>query len=439
MIFTKVIKIVEPHISIFTPSINNSSGLLFKIISESALIAWHSLIANKLRTFLSLLGIVIGIFVIIIILTAVDSLKKDVNDSLNSLGPNVVYVHKWPWEGGWDYPWWKYFLRPQPSVSEAELLVKRSELAEAISYSVDFQRPIKFRDNFVSSAPITGVWLNYEKVQEINLRSGRYFTDNELRNGRNVVIIGYNIATNLFGNQDPIGSNIKIKGENFNVVGVLERAGEGLFSSGQDETVYVPYFAAREMVDLNNWNVQQEILVKPRAGITSSELKDELVGLMRSIRKLKPAEDSNFSLNEASMIKKQTASITGVLNIIGLFIGFLALLVGVFGIANIMFVSVKERTNIIGIQKALGAKRSFILIQFLTEAMILTLLGGIFGLVLVYLTTLGVQSVSTFNMSLSIGNIIVAFFISCFAGLFSGIIPAYIASRLDPVEAIRSK
>jgi putative ABC transport system permease protein len=254
-----------------------------------------------------------------------------------------------------------------------------------------------------------------------------------------VVVIGHNIGQNLFGNQDPIGSNIKIKGENFNVVGVLERAGEGLFGGGADETVYVPFFAAREMVDLNNWNVQQEILVKPKEGVTSTELKDELMGLMRSIRKQKPTEDSNFSLNEASMIKKQTASITGILNIIGLIIGFLALLVGIFGIANIMFVSVKERTNIIGIQKALGAKRIFILVQFLTEAMILTLLGGIFGLILVYLTTLLVQSISSFNMTLSINNVVVAFFISCFAGLFSGIIPAYIASRLDPVEAIRSK
>lgn len=415
------------------------TALILKIVTESIVFAWGALIANKLRTMLSLLGIVIGIFVIIIILTAVDSLKKDVNDSLNSLGPNVVYVHKWPWEGGFDYPWWKYFLRPQPSVSEAELIIKRSELAEAVSYSVEFQRPIKFRDNFVSSTNITGVWLNYDKVQEIDIGEGRYFTDHELRNGRNVAIIGHNIAINLFGNQSPIGANIKIKGENFNVVGVLAKAGEGLFSGGMDETAYIPFFAAREMVDLNNWNVQQEILVKPKPGITSLQLKDELMGLMRSIRKQKPTEESNFSLNEASMLKKQTASITGILNVIGLVIGGLALLVGIFGIANIMFVSVKERTNIIGIQKALGAKKSFILIQFLTESMILTLLGGIFGLIMVYLTTLLVQSISTFNMSLTAGNVVVAFGISCFAGLVSGIIPAYIASKLDPVEAIRSK
>lgn len=439
MIFTKVLKIVEPYISIFTPSINNCLRLIFKIISESALIAWSSLIANKLRTMLSLLGIVIGIFVIIIILTAVDSLKKEINDTLNSLGPNVVYIHKYPWEGGFDYPMWKYALRPQPSVQEAELLIKLSGSAEAISLSVDFQRPLKFRDNFVSNTRITGVWLNYDKVQEINIVNGRYFTDSELRTGKNVVIIGHNIAVNLFGNQDPIGSDIKIKGQNFNVVGVLRRAGEGLFSGGLDETVYVPYFSAQDMVDLNNKNVQQGILVKPKPGITTAELKDELTGLMRSIRKQKPTEDSNFALNEASMIKKQMSSITGILNIIGLVIGFLALLVGIFGIANIMFVSVKERTNIIGIQKALGAKRIFILIQFLTEAMILTLFGGFIGLILVYLTTILVQSAFVFNMTLTAGNVLVAIFISCFAGLVSGFIPAFIASRLDPVEAIRSK
>jgi len=426
-------------IFLFLHQVLTTISLFSKILTESIIMAWGSLVANKLRTLLSLLGIVVGIFVIIIILTAVDSLKKEVNDSLNRLGPSVVYVHKWPWEGGFDYPWWKYFMRPQPSAAEAELLVKRSELAEAISYSVTFSRPVKFRENFVSNGDITGVWLNFDKVQEINISKGRYFTDNELRNGRNVTVIGSEMATNLFGRQDPLGSNIKIKGENFNVVGVLETAGEGMFGNGADYKIYIPYFAARGMVDLNNWNVQQEILVKPKSGISTEQLKDELIGLMRSIRKLKPIEDNDFSLNEASMIKKQTAGITTILNIIGLVIGSLALLVGIFGIANIMFVSVKERTNLIGIQKALGAKRNFILFQFLTEAMILTLLGGVFGVVLVYFTTLLVQSVSSFNMILSVSNIIVAFFISCFAGLVSGIIPAYIASRLDPVEAIRSK
>ncbi len=439
MIFTKVRKIVEPYISIFTPSINNFACLILKIIKESAVFAWGSLVANKLRTLLSLLGIVIGILVIIGVLAVADALKKNVNDTLSKLGSDIVYVHKWPWEGGWDYPWWKYFLRPQPSVGDAEQIIKRSELAENVSYCVDFQRPVKFRDNYVNNASINGVWLYYEKVQEIKIASGRYFTDAEIRAGRKVVVIGHHIATNLFGNQDPVGSMIKIKGENFAVVGVLKAEGEGLFSIGIDETVYVPFFAARNMVDLNNWNVQQEILVKPKPGVTSAQLKDELTGIMRSIRKQQPKEENNFSLNEANMAKKQFGSIFDILYIIVFVIGGFAMLVGVFGTTNIMFVSVKERTNIIGIQKALGAKRAFILLQFLVESMILSVLGGVIGLVLAFVATTLVGILLDFSMPLSAYRIMTGLLISSVAGVVAGIIPAYSASRLDPVEAIRSK
>ena len=401
--------------------------------------AWGSLVANKLRTSLSLLGVVIGIFVIILVLAAVDSLQKNINDSIDSIGPNTIYVHKWSWEGGFDYPWWKYFLRPQPSVEEAELLIKRSTLAEAVTCAVDFRRPIKFRDNFINNAEIKGVWLNYDKVHDININGGRYFTENEIRSGKNVAVIGYNIALNLFNSQNALGSNLKIKGRNFEVIGVMEKSGEGIFGSGKDDAVYITYFSTRGMVDLNNFHVNQEIAITPKKGISSEQIRDELTGLMRSIRKLKPAEENDFSLNEASMAKNQLAGILVIMDIVGWVIGILAMLVGVFGVANIMFVSVKERTNLIGIQKALGAKRNYILFQFLTESIILSALGGLLGLVLVFVTAAVIRYFFTFELRLSLSNVLLSVFISSFSGLIAGIIPAYIASRLDPVEAIRSK
>lgn len=388
---------------------------------------------------LSLLGVFIGILVIVVIFTAVDSLKKEVNDSLSSIGSDVVYVHKWPWEGGWDYPWWKYFLRPQPSVSDAELLEKRLSLADNISYKVSFNRPVKYRNNSYEKGYINGIWLNYDKVTTIDITNGRYFTESEIRGGRSVCVIGHDVANNLFPNQDPIGSEIRIKGVKFEVIGVIKKSGEGLLGVGDDEKVFIPESKAKTMVDVNNWNVDQEVIIKPKAGVSSIELKDELTGVLRSIRKLKPAEENNFSLNEASMIKKNTDGILIVLNAIGWIIGGLALLVGVFGVTNIMFVSVKERTNIIGIQKALGAKRSYILWQFLIESMILTIIGGLFGIFVVFILTQILSAVSDFKMTLTFSNFLWGLGISTLSGIVSGIIPAYSASKLDPVEAIRSK
>lgn len=399
----------------------------------------YSLVANRLRTLLSLLGVVIGIFVIILILTAVDSLKKDVNESINSLGDDVVFIHKWPWEGGFDYPWWKYFLRPQPELEEVDDVIKRSSYAEFVSYRTVTNRPVKYRNNNAPSAEINGIWVNYEKIQNVPVGRGRYFTEQEIRGGRNVVILGYKIAEGLFENRDPIGETVKIKGRNYEVIGVLEREGQSLLGTGDDAKVFMSYNSIRTLVDLNNWRVHKEILVKPRPNITSDELKGELTGVMRSIRKLHPKEENDFSLNEASMISKEFSGLTTVLNIVGWVIGGFALLVGGFGIANIMFVSVKERTNIIGIQKALGAKRAFILVQFITESVMLSIIGGFIGMFLVFLTALVIRQISSFNMVLSGANVFIGVFVSSVTGFLAGIIPAYTASRLDPVEAIRSK
>lgn len=413
--------------------------MFLNTLFESIRMAWSSLIANRLRTSLSLLGVVIGIFVIIFILAATDSIKKDVNDSISSLGSEVIFIHKWPWEFGADYPWWKYMLRPQPEVEEVDEITKRSQLSEYISYRTVINRPVKYRNNNVESAEINGIWLNYEKVQNIQIGQGRYFTDQEIRGGRNVTILGYEVADGLFEGKDPIGQTIKIKGRNFDVIGVLEKEGESLLGTGDDGRVFISYTCIRTMADMNNFNIQKEILVKGKPDVPKDELKGELTGIMRSIRKLRPAEENDFALNEPSMITKGLSSITIILDIVAIVVGGLALLVGGFGVANIMFVSVKERTNIIGIQKALGAKRFFIMTQFITESILLSLFGGLIGILLVYLGSLAVQSVSTFNLVLSFANIVLGVIVASLTGLISGIIPAYSASRLDPVEAIRSK
>lgn len=408
-----------------------------KLFLESSLFAIKSLATNKLRTTLSLLGVLIGIFVIILILAAVNSLKRELNERISSLGDNVVFVHKWPWEGGFDYPWWKYWQRPQPSLKEMEQLKNELYLSDAVSFRVVSNRTVHFRNNNVPSAEINGIWLDYNKVHAIEIGSGRYFTESEIRNGKPVAVLGYELAQGLFGPIPPLNQQVKIGGRRFTVIGVLAKEGESLFGTDSDTKVYISYTAIRGMVDMNNWRTHKEIVVKARDGVSNAELREELTGLMRSIRKLRPSEENDFSLNETSIIAKQTGGMFVVLDIIGVIIGMLAVLVGAFGISNIMFVSVKERTSIIGIQKALGAKKSFILLQFLAESLLLSVVGGLIGILLVSLAGYVVSTLTIFNLYLSTGNIVLALLISSVIGIASGMAPAYSAAKMDPVEAIR--
>ncbi len=410
--------------------------ILIRLIYESLVMAYQSLVMNKVRTTLSLLGITIGIFSVISVFTVFDSLQNSIKSEINSLGSNVLFIQKWPWAMGGNYPWWKYYQRPEPKLNEVKEIMKRSQTVEEAAFFFSVNRNVYFHENSVENVPVMAVSHQYSNVMPLDLQEGRYFTELESNGGRNVVIIGADVADNLFPGKEAIGQRIKVFGRKMNVIGIIKKKGEDVFGNSSDKAIIVPVNFARGLVDIRKIN--STIVVKGRPNVSNEQMKNELTGIMRSIRKLHPREDDDFSINQTDIISKGFDKLFAVIAMVGWIIGGFSLLVGGFGIANIMFVSVKERTNQIGIQKSLGAKNYFILLQFLFEAVFLALLGGIVGLLIVFGLTYLATSVVGFALTLSMKNIILGVTVSGIIGLISGFIPAWSASRLDPVEAMRS-
>jgi putative ABC transport system permease protein len=409
--------------------------LVIKLIAESFKYAFQSIIVNRLRTFLSLSGITIGIFSVIAVFSVFDSLENSIRSSLSGFGNDVLFIQKWPWMMGEDYPWWKYMNRPNTTLDELAAIQDRVDAAQAATFTIGMRRTIKYLNNSYENVTVQGVSHDYDQVMPPDIVEGRYFTRMESQSGRNVAIIGAKIAETLFPQTTPLGKTIKIFGSKATVIGILKTQGEGTFGNSSDEQVFVPLNFARNFVNVRQMGTT--IMVKAKANVTNQELRDDLTGVMRSLRKLKPGEEDNFSINEVSIINQGLQVFFSALGMIGWIIGGFSLLVGGFGIANIMFVSVRERTNIIGIQKAIGAKRFFILLEFLFEAVFLSLLGGVLGLLLIYIGTLLLKDALPFPLVLTFHNIFIGLMISTIIGLVSGFMPALTASRLDPVEAIR--
>lgn len=415
--------------------------LFLKLFRESIIFAVTALIVNKVRTILSLLGISIGIFTIITVFTIIDSLERNVQESVQKLGNDVVYVQKWPWAFGSDYAWWKYFNRPTASYKDYESLSARSDdnIIKALCFQMDIDnKTIKYNSNNVENATISCASHEYSDVRQLEFTNGRYFSNTESRSGRNVAIIGANIAEALFGESDPIGREIKALGRKMKVIGVVKREGEDILNNSMDDVMLIPINFARNLVDARSDRYNPRIIVKAADGVSLDELNDELKNQMRAIRRISPREEDNFALNQSSILSNQTQSLFGAIGVAGWFIGGFSILVGGFGIANIMFVSVKERTNQIGIQKSLGAKKYFILLQFLFEAIVLCIMGGIIGLLMVFIVTL-IASLAGFSLYLSLYNIALGIGVSVVIGLISGYLPAQSAANLDPVVAIRAK
>jgi putative ABC transport system permease protein len=413
-------------------------SIYFKLLNESIRMAWNALVVNKLRTILSLLGITIGILAIISVFTLVDSMERNIRENVQSLGDNTVYVQKWPWATGTDYAWWKYWQRPQPTMDEFKEIQRRSNAAGAVVFQVSSNKTVEHGSNLVENVSVVAVTHDYDRIKSFNIALGRYFTLLESNSGKNVCIIGMAVAQGLFGKSSPIGQPVKLYGRKLTVIGVFDVEGESIFGNSLDNQVLMPVNFAQQLIKLDGNSSGPMVMVRGKQGVATAQLKDELRGIMRGLRRLKPLAEDNFALNEVSVLSKSLDSLFTMLNVAGTIIGGFSILVGGFGIANIMFVSVKERTHLIGIEKSLGAKNWFILLEFLAEAIFLSLLGGIAGLLIVYLLTILASSVFDVNLYLTAGNMFKGIAISVIIGLIAGIIPAYLASRLSPVEAIRS-
>lgn len=411
--------------------------IYLKLLRESFLFAYNSVIVNRLRTFLSLLGITIGIFAIISVFTVLDWMEKAIRDSISSLGDNVIYVQKWPWSFDPNLAWWDIIKWPVPTIKEYEELKKRSEKSEAMAFTIITGVTVEYLNNSAEDIALWSPTHDFETVRSFEIEKGRYFSLFESASGKNRACIGSVLAEKLFENREPVGKTIEIRGRKLLVIGVFKKEGAGGISDeGLDESVVVPINFTRNIVNIRSESLNPMIIVRAKEGVSVPELKDELTSILRAHRRLKPSAITNFSLNQASLLQQGFDAVFAGINVGGWIIGGFSILVGGFGIANIMFVSVKERTNIIGIQKALGAKNRFILQQFLYEAVMLSLVGGILGLLLVYLGTLIVNAKWDLNMYLTMGNIILGISISGIIGVVAGYTPANTAARLDPVEAI---
>ena len=409
-----------------------------RLLKESFGFAINALRTNKLRTLLSLLGVTIGIFSIIAVLTAVDSLDRKIKKDLSSLDKNTMYVLKFPF-GPTDIPRWKRQQFPDMKYDEYQFLKANLKDAENVCFQY-FTKPetIKFESKTVNSLNIVPATDEFDDIQKLDLRFGRFFNESESNSGLPLIILGHEVAAKLFENYDPIGQVVRLYGQRFTVIGVIKKQGAGLLGDSNDTSAFIPSNFLRKIYGENAEFLTPVILIKPSKDIDIDAFKSDISQKLRNYRGIKTGDIDDFFINILSGFTNFLDGIISQLNVGGWAIAGFSLLVGGFGIANIMFVSVKERTNLIGIQKSLGAKNKFILFQFLFEAVILCVIGGIMGMLFVWVISLILTNLLDFEFILGINNVILGTSLAAGIGLVAGILPAISASRLDPVEAIRS-
>ncbi|HCY88778.1 MAG TPA: hypothetical protein DHV17_00815 [Chitinophagaceae bacterium] len=408
------------------------------ILRNSLRLTLQELRVNKLRTALSLTGVAFGIFCIIGVLATVNSLEENIQREVKSLGSNTIYIDKWDYSGGPDKPMWKYRARPVMEYKEVDLIRERSQLTDHVTYLMQTMTNISHGNDVITNALMYGINESQMNIQPVDFAVGRFISTSEFNNGNPVCLLGYVNAENLFGTAErALGQSIEVKGKRVTVIGVIKKEGKNFIGWDYDNSIMLPYQFARQLFDVKMTN--PIIIVKGKEQINVSALMDELKGIMRQIRKLSPTQEDNFSLNSVEAFSKAISQSFVTINVVGSIIGGISLIVGMFGIANIMFVTVKERTSVIGLKKAVGARKTTILFEFLTEAAMLCLMGGFFGLIFVYILTLILSGPLNFPVYVSIPMLMVTVVICLVVGILAGIIPASQAAKMDPVTAIRSK
>lgn len=412
-----------------------------EIVVSSFKMALQELWKNKLRTFLSLFGITIGIFCIIGVLATVNSLEQNIQNEVKTLGTNTIYVDKWDYSagGGQNYPWWKYVNRPSPRYDELKQIKERTPSAKYAAFKISISDKVEYENNQLSGVNIYGITEEFNDIQPVEIASGRYISESEFSQGSPAGVIGNEIAEKLFGEPErAVGKMVTVRGKKIIITGTIKKQGKTMIGGWQfDQSLVLSYRYARNIMDQKK--ADPLILVQGQDNLTSKALKDNLTGTMRAIRKLTPTNEENFTLNDVNDFSDAISEAFVSLNIGGWAIAALSLIVGMFGVANIMFVSVRERTGQIGLKKAIGAKKRIILTEFLLESAFLCIIGGFIGLTLVFLLTQVLTSALNFPVYISTSNLALAIGICIVVGVIAGYIPARQAARMDPVVAIRSK
>ena len=412
----------------------------FEILATTLRLALQELAKNKLRTFLSLFGVTIGIFCIIGVLSTVSSLERNIQDGVKSLGSNTIYIDKWDYGGGADYPWWKYVNRPSPQLIETKLIREKISAPINIVFNFSTQSFIQFENDKLDGITYHGITEEFDKIQPVEILYGRYLNQLEFDYGTNSIVIGYDNAEKLFGSPEKaIGKEVSLRNKKAIIVGVIKKQGTSFIEGWRfDQSIILSYRFMKQMLFNERFN-NPKILVKGPENMSTDALKDELKGAMRSIHRLGPTEEDDFSLNAISDFSKAVSSLFANVNLGGWMIGLLSLIVGAFGIANIMFVTVRERTPIIGLKKAIGAKKRTILMEFLLESALICIIGGFIGIVLVLIMAQLLTNIFNFPVYVPTNILALAVGICVTIGILAGIIPAMIAAKMDPVVAIRSK
>ena len=408
-----------------------------RLFVESFVQAWQSLVTNRLRTMLSLLGVMIGIFMITAVFAVSDSLEENIKGIFSSVRSDVLFVEKMPWTFSSDYPWWKYAVRKDPTLEDAELLSDRLPSARSVAFQTGNMGTLERGSSSFAGARIAAVTLEYLDAIELDIEEGRFFTPREMQAGTPSVILGREIMERLFPGEDPLGQSCVLEGRKLRVIGVLAQEGTSLVGEGSDDLVLMPVTFARQLMNFKA--LKASILIRAKEGVDLETLKGEVIAAYRPLRRLHPRDESDFAVNEVEMLTSFIDRIFGQLENGVWFIGVFAILIGCFSVANIMFVSVKERTPLIGIQKALGAKRSFVLAQFLTEAVALCIIGAMMALLAVGLLVLLVNATSEgFSLVFGLNRFLLGLGIAVVSGIVAGLAPAMQAALMDPVEAMRA-